>query len=637
MKLFFITLFYACLITNSYAQNDVDQYCHKSLSFDRARLFEAAGRNDDGNIDIRYYSFDWIIDPSIRFIQGTASLKFESTVQGLEHFRLNLTDMLTVDSILYEGIKIDFEHTGYDLNILLPTSLDLGELGDATIYYHGPPPTGGFGSFEVNQHNGVPILWTLSEPYGSQDWWPCKNGLTDKIDSIDVRVTTKKENKVASNGKLVEINNITDELHQYHWKHNYPITSYLVAIAVTNYTAYSDTVILNDGMELEVLNYVYPESLAAAKSGTSALLGPMQYYDSLFYTYPFRKEKFGHAQFGWGGGEEHQTMSFVTNFDIGLLSHELAHQWFGDMVTCGSWEDIWLNEGFATYLEGMMRERFRPTEWYSWKAGKISSITGQLGGSVFVTDTTSVNRIFSGRLTYNKGSYLVHMLRWVLGDKDFFQGVRNYLEDRKYSYAVTSHLKQQLEQVSNKDLEEFFRDWFTGQGYPIYTITWEKKGNKKIDITINQTTSHSSVNFFEMPVPLLVKGIGRDTMLRLDNQVNGQSYTIDLPFESQTIIFDPELWLISKGSVVTEKISSGTDDDNSASFLFPNPVHEKLTINNLKYASSYEIYTQNGQRILMGHVDSEHATIATEILPSGNYSLVVVNSRGKQVFKFSKI
>ena len=390
------------------------------------------------NYDLKYYRFDWYIDPAQYYIKGSATVYFETLEDDFAGIHFDFSSNLGIDSVTYHGENRTYEQSGdYLLTIQMPQPLDKGTLDSLTITYEGAPPASGFGSFVQTMHNGSPVLWTLSDPFGSQDWWPCKNGLGDKIDSIDVFITTPEAYRGASNGALVSEKTIgTDKV--CHWRHRYPITPYLVAIAVTNYISYTDTVILDNGTELQMLNFVYPENEAGARAGTGDLVEVLQFYDSLFITYPFHEEKYGHAQFSWGGGMEHQTMSFVFNFGWSLLAHELAHQWFGDMVTCASFEDIWLNEGSATYLEGLSQERFRgASAWQSWKSGRLANITSQTGGSVLVTDTTSVSRIFSGRLSYNKGAYLHHMLRWILGDEIFFQGMRSFLNTYSYDYART--------------------------------------------------------------------------------------------------------------------------------------------------------------------------------------------------------
>ena len=595
---------------------------------------------DDGTFDIKYYRFEWDIDPNVYYIKGSAMPYFQSMQNGLSTLHFNLSTELTIDSIVYRNDKLTFEQNGdFDLAIDLPTPLSIGQLDSFTIYYQGVPPSGGFGSFIKSTHLDQPSLWTLSEPFGAQDWWPCKNGLTDKIDSIDVIVHTPSLYKVASNGTLVNESSV-DNITTFHWKHKYPIASYLVAISVTNYERYNDTVRLNNGIELPMVNYVYPESLADAKQGTASCVKVLEFYDSLFVTYPYAKEKYGHAQFGWGGGMEHQTMSFVVNFGFTLLAHELAHQWFGDMVTCGTWEDIWLNEGFATYLEGLSRQHLLgENSFTSWKSSKLNSIISQPNGSVKVDNPDDINRIFSGRLSYNKGSYLLHMLRWKLGNDAFYSGVRAYLNERKYNFGRTEDLRYQLELSSNQNLEEFFKDWFEGQGYPSYHITFDNNSNNEfVNVLIDQTTSHPSVDFYEMPVPLKLIGQGHDTIVIIDNFVNHQYASIPVSFKVDSVVIDPDLWLVSGGNTVMAGIVSNVSevDHSSGVYLSPNPTSLNLGVT-LEFPINriqFTIYDAQGRECKNGSEDSSYFTVDVSQLANGLFT-IVINDVEKNLHKVS--
>jgi len=507
------------------------------------------------NYDLKYHRFNWVIDPALRFITGSVTSYFVATQDRMNSIQFQLNVSMTADSAIFEGKKYTIDHTGDIITIPLSPEVLLGKLDSVTVYYHGVPVSNGFGSFENYVHNGAPSMWTLSEPYGASDWWPSKNDLTDKIDSIDVYVVMPKGNHAASNGILVSETPYGTNSTLDHWKHRYPIASYLIAIAVTNYAIYSDYY-KNGTDSIRILNYVYPEDSVELSAKTPDVINSMGVFEKLFGPYPFRKEKYGHAEVNIGGGMEHQTMTFLGKNAFGhfTFTHELAHQWFGDMVTCGSWQDIWLNEGFAAYCLGLSDERLVSVNTFKSYMNDVRvDIITKTQGSVFCSDTTSVSRIFSSNLTYNKGAYLLHMLRWVLGDSDFFQGIRNYLNDPllKYRFARTTDLKRHLESQSGKDLTDFFADWFYGTGIPNYSILVNQQLDLSTLVTINQTQYNSNVSFFHMSLPIKFKGAQNDTTLIFQPTYSGQTFSFKPDFRIDSVIFDPDHKLLYNQSNVS--------------------------------------------------------------------------------------
>ena len=420
-------------------------------------------------------------------------------------------------------------------------------------------------------------MWTLSEPYGAKTWWPCKETLDDKADSIDLLMTVPVPYRVAGNGLLVQEITHPNQTTTFRWKHRYPIPAYLVAFSIADYSVYSDFVPVPGQNPIEVLNYVYPCN-TTVQNQTPLLIPIFQYYVEKFGNYPFQNEKYGHAQCGFGGGMEHSTMSFMGSFSKTLMAHELAHQWFGDKITCGSWQDIWLNEGFATYLEGLICEQgLGDATWMNWKTGKINNVTGNNFGSTYVTDTTNISNIFSSRLVYNKGALILHMLRWKLGDSLFFQSLYNYINHPAlaYGFAKTPQFKNIVESTSGIDLTGFFNDWLYGQGWPNYQINWSKDiPCQKVYVTMNQTHSGGQGTFFEMPVPISFTGSVNgntvtDTLVFDQDSPSALRFDHGLGFTPSSASFDPEKWLCAKATITEVPFDNqrhivwegGEDDD----------------------------------------------------------------------------
>jgi len=581
------------------------------------------------NFDVKYYRCEWEVDPAIHYISGKVTALFQMLEAG-NSISLDLMNGLNVDSIKQRNISLSFSHQNNVLQVNFSSSINAGVLDSISIYYKGIPPNTGFGSFVTTTHAGTPVLWTLSEPYGSRDWWPCINGLDDKADSIDVFITCPSAYKAASNGLFQSeqlINSGTKKITW--WKHRYPIASYLVCFAVTNYSVFNSSVQLGT-VNLPMQTFCYPEDLSSFQAGTPFVLNALQLYHSLAGPYPFIREKYGHVQFSWGGGMEHQTSTFVVSADEGLTSHELAHQWFGDKITCNSWEDVWLNEGFATHFSSIYMENKYPSNLRLWRKSDIDYITSQTGGSVWVDDTTSVGRIFDGRLSYNKGSHLLYMLRWILGDSVFFKAIKQYQQDPRlaYGFAKTDDLKRNLEQVSGKNLSYFFIEWFRGQGYPSYNVQWSQLGDGFVKIKILQATSHPSVSFFELPLALQFKNASQQKTIVINNVKNGEVFIRDIGFRADTVLIDPDYWLITKNNT-SQKIPDGVAGGNVLQ-VFPNPIGSQFYIYLRNFSVpivALSIYNSVGQLVFKNMLPltngNQFISIPSNRWAPGIYQLVI--------------
>ena len=591
MKKYYLLIF-SFVVFGALAQNSAIETSHiaESERKSAAPLLQFAANPNTANYDVTYHKLEFTVDPSVYFISGKVTTSFIalsdiSTVTF--DFYKKTTDAFAISSVKKNGQALSFVHnSNHELVITLPVKQNTGTEATIEITYSGIPPANGFNAFTISTHGSPskPVLFTLSEPYGARDWWPCKQDLNDKVNSIDVYITAPSSYVGVSNGIEPEAPVINGSKKTTHFHHSYPIPAYLIAIAVTNYSVYNQQGGLGTTSSpyFPIVNYIYPEEEFSTKSSLAVTPNILNLFERLVGDYPFRNEKYGHAQFGWGGGMEHTTVSFMGSWSRSLIAHELAHQWFGNKVTCGTWKDIWLNEGFATYIASLVIENFDgQAAFVAEKSSMISSITSTPGGGVYLTEAeaTDVNRIFSSRLSYNKGAMVLNMLRFKLGDASFFEGLKNYLADNNlsYKYAITSDLQAHLETVYGSSLSEFFNDWVYNQGYPTYSINVQNVSSGQAKISVIQSTSHTSVAFFEMPLPIRLLGSGGLTHdVVVNNTVNSEEFTVAVPFVVTGIQFDPNKDLISKNNTATlETIDFNIEQSIQ---LYPNPASDLLHI-----------------------------------------------------------
>ena len=601
-----------------------------------SQLMNVQANPNTANYDITYHKLEFTINPSVKFVTGKITTTY-TALANMSTITFDFANQLTVSSVKKGTTNLTFvEDTNNQLIITLPSPQTSGTSATIEISYSGVPPTNGFNSFVKSTHNGSPIIWTLSEPFGARDWWPCKQDLNDKINNIDVYITNPSQYTAVSNGIQIGDPVVSGVNKTTRFSHNYPIPAYLIAIAVTNYQVFNQTAGLT--APFPIVNYIYPENYDSAVADLSQTPAIMNLYETLFEPYPFKNEKYGHAQFSWGGGMEHTTVSFMQNFSRELIAHELAHQWFGDKVTCGTWKDIWLNEGFATYLAALVIEDFDGNAAFvDEKNAMINYITSSPTGNVYLTDlqATDVNRIFSSRLSYDKGAMVLEMLRFKMGDTAFFLALRNYLADSNlsYKYAVTTDLMSKLEAVYGPPLTEFFNDWVYNQGYPSYTITAQNWGAGQVKFIVNQTQSDASVNYFEMPIPIRVFGAsGQQADLVLDNSFNGEELIKSVPFPITSAEFDPDRHLISGNSSVT--LENQNFDLKNAITIYPNPssdiIHIQMPTSTI--LEKVIIYNNLGQKVMVSNL----LNFSVTSLSSGVHYLDIQTSDGVFHKKFIK-
>jgi aminopeptidase N len=392
----------------------------------RANVSQTANQTD---YDVTYYDIDLDIDPVSETVTGTVTVTATVTALTLSTVDLDLLGNMTVTGVTDTGGSLAFSHVGDILTVTLSATYTTGQSFTIYVAYNGTP-SASYGSFGFDTVGSQPMIWSLSEPYGARSWWPCKDIPEDKADSVDIHITVPDNLIVASNGTLVsEVDNGSTKT--YNWHEGYPITTYLVSVAIHPYTQFSHWYHYAPAESMEVAYYVFPANYSAVQA-TYALTVPMiEVFADLFGEYPFIEEKYGHAEFVWGGGMEHQTITSLGGWSEYLIAHELAHMWWGDMITCDSFHHIWLNEGFATYSEALWSEQVYGVEQYHQDMAYAKYFGA---GTIYVPDPNDFSRIFHSGLSYNKGSWVPHMLRHIVGDTTFFNILQTYYADVRFFY-----------------------------------------------------------------------------------------------------------------------------------------------------------------------------------------------------------
>jgi aminopeptidase N len=511
----------------------------------RFKALESVASED--RIDVKYYVLDLTVQPSPPRIDGIVTMTATSLVDGLSSITLDLVQSLVISQVLVNDTSVAYYQAPGTFEVTLNRVYNAGETITVRTTYGGTP--GSRLKFSTTP-SGAPWICSLSEPFYSKHWWPCKDHPSDKADSIDISVTVPAGLKVGSNGRLVDV--VTGNPTTYHWHHGHPISTYLVSISISNYSEFTDWFRYSPTDSMPVLNYILPEHLGIFRDSLKRTKDMLQIYSDLFGLYPFIDEKYGHSEHNWGyGGMEHQTMTsfYSTTYDRLLIAHELAHQWFGDMITLQTWPHIWLNEGMAQYSTYLCEEKVVGPDRYRELIDLTMPDARTAVGTLYRADSTN---LFGWALVYVKGSMVPHMLRRVVGDSLFFESMRVYALDTALMYgnAVTEDFQGVFESVTGKNLGYFFNEWIYGEKYPQYTHHWSvepDEGGFLINLSVSQSTGTSNPAFFTMPLDVRLAAPGWDTTVVLFNNAQSQTFSFGVSHLPATVELDPGNWILKTG------------------------------------------------------------------------------------------
>lgn len=577
-----------------------------------AAFRKASAHPSMGLYDVKFYHLNIKADNLSTYVDASVRIKARVNAAPMGEFVIELSSLFQIDSVYFNGEKIGFSAADNLVVAQLDEEVPANSVFDAVVFYQGNGV--GNNSFFSGISNAVAqpfsnrVTWTLSEPLNAIDWFACKQDLNDKADSAYVFITVPNNLKAGSNGILSEVVQLENGMSRYEWKTRYPIAFYLISMAIAEYEEFSFTT-ETEGKEVLVQNFVYPAALGAVKDQLLETGDLLQTFSCFFGEYPFAEEKYGHSMAPLGGGMEHQTMSTMQDFPFQLNAHELAHQWFGNYVTCSSWQDIWLNEGFAMYAEYIALESLKGKAAASVMMNDVYSIVlNQTAGSVHVPDhlAEDENRIFDWVLTYNKGAALVHMLRKIIDDDAlFFSTLESYLQAHKNSTASVEEFKSHLMEKTNVDFTRFFEEWYYGEGYPKYSVRWNHDSDT-LYLKLSQSTSSAATKVFHTPVEFLADREGADSLFRITPSAKTELIKIYSPSTVKAVRLDPNNWILDKSEAVARDLSLkapdiviAVEEDPKRTFqVYPNPANHRVVVHSETTAFRLTVMDVTGRKVL---------------------------------------
>lgn len=496
-------------------------------------------------LDIIHYFIDIDLFPEEKIINATVDLTGIYIDTIVSKIDLNFYDNLEITSLQLNESETEFIHEGFRLSIL--SEKELIDTFKIKISYKGTPKKSGLYGFVFGKINNVSLVYNLSEPVLTSSWIPCNDMPNDKA-LLDIIIKNNSGTVSASNGKLISKND-DGKRSSYHWKTFYPISTYLIAIYSSNYSYYNEYYITENNDSINIEYYVLPEFLDKAKIDFNEHIQMMDFFSKTFGEYPFIKEKYGVAQFLWQmGAMEHQTITGIgTSLVTGkktytdVLVHELAHHWWGNAVGPESWEDIWLNEGFAKYSEVLYEEH-------------KNGIDALRKSMILIKDKFNDETLYAPKFDlfsstiYDKGAWVLHMLRNKIGDKLFFSLLKEYYEKYKYKNASTQQFQKLAEEVSGKDLTTFFNQWvYEGKGIPEIVYNYSIKENENgYFLLLEFQQLQKEFEIYELELPIEITHIKNKDNFRIVVNLSERFQQIEIPLKIKpiTIKVDPDETLL---------------------------------------------------------------------------------------------
>ncbi len=522
---------------------------------------------------------------------------------ALNSIMLNATaTSILIDSVSLAGVS--FTHQSNILHILLDRNYQPGEIVNVGISYKHKNTSDN--AFYVSSG----FVFTDSPPEGARKWMPCWDRPSDKAKwELNARVPLGV--RLGSTGVLAD-SAISADTILYHWVSNIPVSTYLItftsAVNFQLHTLYWHK-LSNPTDSIPVRIYYKPgENLSVIDS---TIIPLTNFYSKKFGDYPFEKIGFAtlNGSFPWGGMENQSMVNLMPGGygDANLVAHEHSHQWFGDLITCGTWADIWLNEGFATFCQNLWVDHSAGAQAYRTSMNSLANyyLAHNPGWPVYhaswAINTPTGNTLYNQAVSYNKGACVLFQLRYVLGDSLFFKVIHDYATDTNFRFknAFTGDFVKKVSQSAGEDLDWFFNEWIYSPNHPVYQNTFEidslGKTSWRVSVTVNQTQLNPI--FFKMPLQFQISfSDATDTIIKVMNDENHQEFAFSFSKKPVNLVFDPYRNILLKQAATIFGVKTVSPQKGfKLNQNEPNPFKNSTLI-------SYEIATE--QKVTVSVYDS---------------------------------
>jgi aminopeptidase N len=522
--------------------------------------------------------------------------------RGMLGGRITLTTCVNsaVSEILLNAACLSIDHATVNAEVWSPsidsanesvtlhspgTILAAGDTVTVVVEYRRVPgikrPGGRWGYYFFLDTLGLPsnLGYTMAEPSDARFWMPCVDTPTDKA-TVELFVTVPRGYVAASNGRLLGVINTTDSTTVWQWEESHPIATYLIAITASRFSISTLPFVRAEGDTVPLQYYVWPEDSLECAGYLPTVRDMIVGLSKIFGPYPF--DKYGMTAivpFGFGG-MEHQTITTMNRYvktDERVVLHELAHQWWGDLVTCGTWKDVWLNESFATYAEALWEEQ--KSGRYALRLYMNSNLAhffyGSWQGGPYDPEGQGFN-LFDD-VVYSKGAWVLHMLRGVVGDSTFFHALHHYRDLYASRTATTEDLKAVLDTVSGQNIDWFFAEWVYGRGWPVYNMSYTWAADT-LHLTLTQN-QEAAWPVFRIPLQVRVENDFVDTLVTIKPDARVYQTSVYVPFQPARVLLDPDS-LVLKQVANTASVTHAPEQPATFSLEqnYPNPFNPTTTI-----------------------------------------------------------